>query len=117
MENQRTPNIDTIGRDVKEYAELRLELFKIEIVEKSSLALAKGIKYIAIGIFLASFMGFAMLGIAFWLSEVLHSYTRGFLATSLIFLIIAALLALTARWWMASIRNSFINSFFDGRED
>ncbi len=113
----RTHNIDTIGNDVKEYAELRLELFKLDMVEKTSKALSSTIKYIAIGFFLALFLGFATLGGAFWLSIQLGSYAKGFSISSLIFLGIAILIAITSRLWLPSLRNSFINSYFDGLED
>ncbi|MES2627679.1 MAG: phage holin family protein [Bacteroidota bacterium] len=116
MEN-RSHNIDTIGKDLREYAELRLELFKIDMVEKTSLALSSTIKYIAIGFLIALFVGFAMLGGAFWLSQQLGSYAKGFSLASLIFLALAFLIAITSRIWMPALRNSFINSFFDGLED
>lgn len=114
---QRTHQIDTIGKDLKEYAELRLELFKLDMVDKTSSALSASIKYIAIGFFIALFIGFAMLGGAFWLSNQLGSYAKGFSLASLIFLAFAFLLSITARWWFVSLKNSFINSFFDGIED
>ncbi len=115
--DQRMHNIDTIGKDVKEYAELRLELFKIDMVEKTSKTLASTIKILTIGFFLALFIGFAMLGGAFWLSRQLGSYSAGFSLASLIFLGIALLIAVTSSLWLPALRNSFINSFFDGLED
>lgn len=109
--------LEEIGSDVKEYAEIRIELAKLDLAEKTGKALASMIMIVMVAMFLSLFVAFITLAFAFWMSKLLGSYTQGFLLVSGVFLVIALLIRWSSPIWMPGLRDSFIKSFFDGNEN
>ncbi len=80
-----------------EYLELRVELLKLEIFEKSSqlsASLAVGIITIILIMFFALSL---FLALAFYIGQQLHNYAQGFLYSGLVYLIILILFILFGR--------------------
>ncbi len=115
--NDPRHKLEEIGTDVKEYAEIRIELAKLELAEKTSKALASMIMFVMVGVFIALFVAFITLAFALWMSKLLGSYTQGFLLVSVVFIVIAFFIKISASWWLPGLRDSFIKSFFDGNEN
>lgn len=113
-EHKPFSKFEDLGSDIKNYAEIRIELAKLELAEKTSQALTRLIQHIMIGIFLALFVAFVTLALALWVSDLLGSYALGFLIVSLAYLLIALVIKWTGPLWRQSLRDSFIKSFFDG---
>jgi len=115
--NDARYKLEEIGADIKEYAEIRIGLIKLELAEKTSKTLARVIMFIMMGAFLALFVAFVTLAFALWISQLLGSYVYGFLLVSCVFLFVALIIRLTSAIWLPALRDSFIQSFFEGNEN
>jgi|ERR1700722_5979674 len=101
-----TDNLGSFFRDnkdlLKEYMETRLEIFRltsVRIISKS----AGYLVWIIISLFLffliILFAGFVL---GFWLSELTHSFVKGFGLTTLFLLLIFSILAIFRKSWFVN---------------
>ncbi|MEI6086975.1 MAG: hypothetical protein WCR66_05275 [Bacteroidota bacterium] len=99
MEN--TPDIwqflEANKKALQEYVELKIELFNLKFIRKSS-----SIGGVLIWLTILAFLGllilfFAGITIGFWLSNLLNSYVQGFAATTGILVVITLILILARK--------------------
>ena len=80
-----------LKKDLYEYVEKRAELFRLTVLEETSLLVAQGVQRVAGLILLAGAVFFAWFAFAFFLSEWLNSMSAGFALSSLPLFVIAFL--------------------------
>lgn len=98
---------------IKEYADVKLELFKLEAIERNA-------KIASVVLGLAGVLFVLMLSIAaaFWLGTVLGAWHWGFLAVSGFYLLLGiAFYAFRNAWIYEPITNMVINHFLDDQEN
>jgi hypothetical protein len=72
-----------LKKDLREYVEKRAELFRLTILEETSLLVAQGIQRITGILLLAGACLFAWFSLSFFISELLNSMSAGFALSSL----------------------------------
>ncbi len=87
-EEQQQPIIDQL----KEYAETRIKLAKLQAIDSSTSVIGSIIADVAIAICLVLLFVFATTTLGFYLAEVLGSFWQGFGCIALVYLIIAIIL-------------------------
>ncbi len=87
-EKQQPPIIDQL----KEYAETRIKLAKLQAVDSSTSVIGSIIADLAIAICLVLLFVFATTTLGFYLAEVFGSFWQGFGCIALVYLIIAIIL-------------------------
>ncbi len=103
---------------IKEYADVKLELFKLEAIERN--AKIASVVLVAVVLGLAGVLFVLMLSIAaaFWLGTVLGAWHWGFLAVSGFYLLLGiAFYIFRNAWIYEPITNMVINHFLDDQEN
>ncbi|MES2456295.1 MAG: phage holin family protein [Bacteroidota bacterium] len=92
MEKQTPADFSALWNDIREYFRIRLELLKLSAMEKGSKLAADLITNTIVLVFLL--MAFLALAVtlAFFLSGLLNSYTKGFGCATLFFTLLACLM-------------------------
>lgn len=111
MEDQKE-KLPPIIDQLKEYAETRIKLAKYEAIDRSSSIAASIIVDIIIVISLVLTFLFLSFTLAFYLSQLLHSYWAGFGCTALLYLLIAIILILAKDKLEKPLINLFIKKLF-----
>lgn len=97
---------------LKEYAETRLKLAKYEAIDKSTSVLASMVMDVIVAIsFILTFL-FLSFALAFYISNLLHSYAAGFGCVALLYLIIAIIIILTKEKLQKPLVNLLIKKLF-----
>jgi hypothetical protein len=113
MQENKEKNIEDILSDVKDYVETRVEYLRLYMVEKMSKTFAVMLTGATVIIcFVLAFL-FGSVTLALFLSDVLGTFTRGFGAVSLIYLIIALVVYFTKdKYIEKAIINMAIRKYF-----
>lgn len=90
-EEPGTDYTKNLKKDLREYVEKRAELFRLTLLEETSLLVAQGIQRIIGILLLAGAVSFAWFAFAFLLSELLNSMSAGFALSSLPLFLLAIL--------------------------
>src|SRR5690606_27039753 len=77
---------------LEEFAQIQLEIAKLEATGRLAGAISKMVAYILIGGLLAAGLLCMSVALAMYLSELLGSYTYGFLTAAAIFLLVGLIL-------------------------
>jgi len=80
-----------LKKDLREYVEKRAELFRLTLLEETSLLVAQGIQRVTGILLLAGAFFFAWFAFAFLMSELLNSMSAGFALSSLPLFLLAIL--------------------------
>ncbi|HMB40721.1 MAG TPA: hypothetical protein VKM37_02005 [Balneolaceae bacterium] len=80
-----------LKKDLREYVEKRAELFRLTLLEETSLLVAQGIQRVTGILLLAGAVSFAWFALAFFISELLNSMSAGFALSSLPLFLLAIL--------------------------
>lgn len=98
---------------LKEYAETRLKLAKLEVIDKSTSVFASMVMDVIVAIsFILTFL-FLSFALAFYLSSVLgHSYAAGFSCVALLYLIIAVTIIFNKEKLQKPLVNLLIKKLF-----
>jgi len=80
-----------LKKDLREYVEKRAELFRLTLLEETSLLVAQGIQRVTGILLLAGAVFFAWFAFAFFISELLNSMSAGFALSSLPLFLLAIL--------------------------
>jgi hypothetical protein len=101
-----TDNLGSFFRDNKDllkgYIETRLEIFRLTAIRMISKS-AGYLVWIIISLFLLFLIIlFAGIVLGFWLSELTHSFVKGFGLTTLILLLIFSVLAIFRKAWFVN---------------
>ncbi len=97
---------------LKEYAETRIKLAKYQAVEGGASLAASIIADVVTIISMVLAFIFASFTLAFYLSDVLHSYWMGFGCVALLYLIIAIAIKVNKKNLEKPIINAFIRKIF-----
>lgn len=119
-DNETDKSLNTLVEEIKlellSYINKRVRLFKLDAFEKLSMsASALGYGLIVLSI-VAVLMFFLLIGLAFFIGELLSSLAAGFGIMALFSLLVLFIVFLCRRKIKESILNSTIN-FFRGMED
>lgn len=106
--NTPPPIIDQL----KEYVETRLKLAKYEAIDKSTSILAGLITDVIIAVSLLLTFLFLSFSLAFYLSNLLHSYWAGFGCMAILYLLIAIGIILAKDKLQQPLINIFIKKIF-----
>ena len=114
MDQKDTKDIQALWAEVKTYINLRLEELRLKAVEKVSKIMADLITILLMITFAVMAFLAACITLAFYLSDLLNSYTQGFGCTALIFLAIAVITLLAKdRYIEKWISNMTVRRYFE----
>lgn len=112
MEPEKEEPIRPIIDQLKEYAETRAKLFKYEVIERSTSIIADVITDLAVIVVLVITFLFASFTLALYLGDVLHSNWQGFACVTVLYAVIATVIALAKRNFERPIINGMVKKFF-----
>lgn len=102
---------------IKEYVNTRIEILKLKAAEKISGIIANLIAGVIVAVILLFFIGFASIGLAIFLSELIGKAWAGFLIVSFLYLLIGIVLWKTrGRIIQIPVMNALIEQFFKNDE-
>lgn len=113
MQPEQPTDLNALWNIVKDYAYIRLQSLQLLAVEKVSKLMGDVISSLSLIVFiLMAFLG-ACFTLAFYLSELLQSFTKGFGFVALLLTFIAFLILWTKDNLENRIVNLFIKRYFD----
>ena len=113
MQPEQPTDLNTLWTLIKDYVYIRLQYVRLVAVEKVSKLMADVISSLAlVTLLVMAFLG-ACITLAFYLSELLQSFTKGFGCVALLMTLIAVLTLWTKNNLESRIVNMLIRRFFD----
>ncbi|MBD1385102.1 phage holin family protein [Mucilaginibacter rigui] len=112
MEPEKEEPTRPIIDQLKEYAETRFKLLKYEVIERSTSIIADVITDLAIIVVLVLTFLFASFTLALFMADVLHSYWQGFACVTVLYALIATIIAFAKRSFERPIINAMVRKFF-----
>ncbi|MFA6245938.1 MAG: phage holin family protein [Mucilaginibacter sp.] len=112
MEPEKEEPTRPIIDQLKEYAETRFKLLKYEVIERSTSIIADVITDLAIIVVLVLTFLFASFTLALFMADVLHSYWQGFASVTVLYALIATIIAFAKRSFERPIINAMVRKFF-----
>ncbi|MBK6398641.1 MAG: phage holin family protein [Bacteroidetes bacterium] len=107
---EENKNIEDLFADSKEYLETRIELAKLQAVEKSSEIAGSAVTGLLLLLFFTMVFLFGSVALAFYLSEKTGHYSTGFLTVAGIYLTIGLIVYLARESWIKKpISNAIIH--------
>lgn len=94
METELKAEFGKLGENIKRYAETRIDLFKLKLVDKLSSGIAAMISGALVAVMLLSVLFFASVSLAFYLGDLQGSLAQGFLLVAGIYLLVLILILL-----------------------
>jgi fatty acid desaturase len=91
-----------------DYGKTSFEVIKLNTVDKASDVVSSGIPHSIVFIFIASFMLFFNLGLAFWLGEILGNTYFGFFLVAAFYAILGIVLHFFMHQWLKNIIYNYI---------
>lgn len=82
MEHRNIQNSETLFDKVENYVKSSVDLYKLQLIDKSSDLIASLVAKIAIALIVSMFLFFINIGIAIWIGEILNSLSLGFIIVS-----------------------------------
>ena len=115
MEENNT--IEKLFADVKDYLETRIELTKLQAVEKSSEIAGSEVVGLLLLLFFTLVFLFGSIALAFYISEMTGRYSSGFLIVAGIYLAIGLIVYLARESWIKKpVSNSIISKMLKDDE-
>ncbi len=114
--NEKT--IEDLVTDVKGYVNVRLEYLRLYAVERASKVFASLVTNLVVAVsFILAFL-FGCVTLAFFLSNVFGSYTAGFGAVALIYVLLAVIIFVTKTSFLERVLANFaVKSYFTKLEE
>lgn len=97
--------------DIKEYLNLRIQLIRLNVTEKISVALSGFISGGLIAILYLLFCLFGSAALAFWLGAMFESYALGFVCVAGFYLVIAIIFQAINKSFKSNLTDKFIADF------
>lgn len=118
MQEEKNKGIEEIVSTAKEYVDARVEYTRLYVVEKASRIFAVLVTNTAVAVcFILAFL-FGTTTLAFFLSDVLGSFARGFGCVALIYILLAFIVYFTKEKYMEKqLINFAIRKYFDKLAD
>lgn len=123
MQQKTTKSIPEIWSEVQVFLKLRLEYFKLKAFEKAARVIADLITNTLVIVFMVVAFLAGAITLAFYFSELFHSYTAGFGIAAVFFLLFAIVVLLTKdkyiEKWIANIaiKRYFAKHYTDTEEN
>ncbi len=112
--HETTKALESLLVRFTEYGKTSIELMKLKLIDRLSSTISSVMPNLIICCFLAVFLLFMNVGIAFWLGELLGKIYLGFFAVGLLFLFLGFIVRIFMYKWLKKIvRNLFINLALD----
>jgi hypothetical protein len=92
MEHRNIQNSETLFDKVENYVKSSVDLFKLQLIDKSSDLISSLVAKVAIVLIVSMFLFFINIGIAIWIGEILNSLSLGFIIISGFYLITSILI-------------------------
>lgn len=92
MEHRNIQNSETLFDKVENYVKSSVDLFKLQLIDKSSDLISSLVAKIAIVLIVSMFLFFINIGIAIWIGEILNSLSLGFIIISGFYLMTSILI-------------------------
>lgn len=89
MEHRNTHNDETLFDKVENYVKTSTDLFKLQLIDKSSDLIATLASKIAIMLIVSMFLFFINIGFALWIGQYLNNFSLGFVIISGFYLIVS----------------------------
>ncbi len=93
-------NIEKLFADAKDYLETRIELAKLQAVEKSSEIAGSAIVGLLLLLLFTLVFLFCSVALAFYISEMTGKYSTGFLIVAGIYLVLGMIVYLARESWI-----------------
>lgn len=101
--------LESLLEKATDYGKTSYELVKLKTIDKTSDVVSSFIPHSIVFVFVASFLLFLNLGIAYWLGEVLGRIFYGFLLVALFYVLLAIIIHFFMHIWIKrNIYNSII---------
>lgn len=101
--------LEEVSENLKKYLNINYQLFKLEVIECSSVFMAATISYFIIGVLVFLSLFFASIWLCLYISEYNDNYYSGFIAVAVIYLSMGILLLMVRRQTIDKfLRNKFI---------
>jgi hypothetical protein len=105
--------IDGLVKRITEFGQANIELIKLRIIDKTISIISALFPDLIVGTLLAIFLFFLNLGLAFWLGNLLGKIYFGFLALSLVYLMLGFAAHFFMRRWFKKVAAQYlIKQFF-----
>ncbi|WP_442589569.1 phage holin family protein [Pedobacter sp. AW31-3R] len=89
MEEKKEKNFEEIISEARTYLDMRVEYMRLFLVKRASKIFADLVTNVVVILFFSLAFLFGTVTLALFLSDLFHSYTAGFGAVSLIYLLLA----------------------------
>lgn len=111
-------DFDELADHVEEYIETKIELIKLQAVEKSSTMLGSLAAGLIVLLFALTALVFASFSLAYALSEWIGVLYSGFAIVACMYLLLALLFYVNrTKWIIKPFQESFIENYFDDRDE
>lgn len=113
MENQPKDHIESLIDRTKDYVETRVELFKLQAINKSSEVISSIVSRLAVAVTMVFFFIILNIGLGLLLGELLGKSYYGFFVLAAIYLITGLLFKSNGdKWFKEPIANRIIKKLF-----
>lgn len=117
MEEEKN-NFDNLFEDAKDYIEKKIELSKLQAIDKGSEIAGSATVGLLLLLFFTMVFFFSSIALAFYLAEVTGKNYLGFLSVAGIYLVIAIIVYLARESWIHTpMTNLFIRKMLKEDED
>lgn len=99
-QESKTSSIESLFKKTGDYVETRIDLLKLQAVDKTSEVTSSFVSNIVIGVLGIMMLSIFNIGIAFYLGEVLGKVYYGFFLVSGFYLLLAVLLYVFRKDWL-----------------
>jgi hypothetical protein len=105
---------NSFKNDILDYLQVRLDILRLEVYEKTSLVMASLFSSIIFAVLLFFMLFFVMMGLGFYLSELLNSNAKGFAIVAVLNLLFVVLFMLLRKGVIEkNIANSILKQLSD----
>lgn len=115
---EENKNLSDVSEMVSKYVKNQTELVELKLLRRSTKIIANLMTQTAVVLAVILAFVFGTVACGFWLSDVLNSYAMGFGWVTLLYIVIAVIVAFTKRRYLEeSIMNQIIKKYVDGQEE
>lgn len=107
MENNAN-TIETLFENATDYSKTSFELIKLKTLDKTSEMISSIIPHAVVFVFIASFMLFLNLGLAFWFGEMLGQVFYGFFLIAAFYVALGTILHFFMHTWLKKMIQNYI---------
>jgi fatty acid desaturase len=100
--------VESLIEKATEYGKTSFELVKLKALDKTSDVVSSFIPHSVVFVFIASFMLFFNLGLAFWLGEILGQIFYGFFVVAAFYIFIGMVIHFFMHKWLKKMINNYI---------